>query len=102
MAEVGGRPGQEEPNEAALKMWDQGKDVAAVARGVAESGLVEGNRIHVLGPTDDSRRPFIVSNGDEEAVGSSLGWQVIVCAIDFVVVATVSTAFLLSPYGALG
>ncbi len=104
MAEVNGRPDEAKPNKAASQMWDHTKKeaVQGVAGWLTASGVVDDDRINVLGPTGESRRPFIVGNGHEEEVGSRLGWQALGCAIGFVVLATVVTAFLLGRYGVLG
>lgn len=100
MGEVDGRPDKHRPN-AKPGDWEHGTTAHAIARWVREH-LGRDEPVHVLGATDESRRPFIVGMGGEGKIVNRLRWTWIGASVAFVVIGTLLAALLLARMGVLG
>lgn len=98
MGEIKGRPDRQRPNPEPGS-WNPLDVPHAIARWARERGYADGP-VHVLGATDESRRPFIVGVGDEEVIARRLCWTWIGCSVGFLIAGTIAIA-LLSARGGL-
>ncbi|MBB5320191.1 hypothetical protein [Marinobacter oulmenensis] len=100
MAEVEGRPDKHPPNPRTMG-WVHGDTAHWIGRWLGSLEHFEAP-FHVVGPSEESRRPFIVGKGNEEGIVKRLRWSWIGFSVGFVISATVFLSVLMARVGVLG